>query len=266
MLIITGDGPPLILIPGIQGRHEWMRPAVRALARTHQVLTFSLEPSDGSFDPWLEQIDDAIARVPSSRAAIVGVSFGGVIAACYAGRRPDRVSHLVLVSAPSPLWSPDARTSGYLKRPLWSVPAFTAGAIGRLLPEVLAAEPSWPRRLAFLAQHGARVLRFPASPGQMAARVRAWTSADVAADCARIAAPTLLITGDPRLDRVVPWTSSREYLSLIRHAKHATLERTGHIGLITRPDAFARLIDAFVGGESPQERASRVTMKVCDSI
>ena len=41
-MVDIGSGSPLVLVPGIQGRWEWMRPAVDALARRLRVLTFTL--------------------------------------------------------------------------------------------------------------------------------------------------------------------------------------------------------------------------------
>ena len=40
---IQGDGPTLVLVPGLQGRWEYVRPAVEALARYFTVVTFSLD-------------------------------------------------------------------------------------------------------------------------------------------------------------------------------------------------------------------------------
>jgi len=37
-----GSGTPLVLIPGVQGRWEYMREAVDALARSFRVITFAL--------------------------------------------------------------------------------------------------------------------------------------------------------------------------------------------------------------------------------
>ena len=36
-MVDVGAGAPLVLIPGIQGRWEWMRPSVDALARDNRV-------------------------------------------------------------------------------------------------------------------------------------------------------------------------------------------------------------------------------------
>jgi pimeloyl-ACP methyl ester carboxylesterase len=50
------------------------------------------------------------------------------------------------------------------------------------------------------------------------------------------------------LDRVVPIDKTREYLRLWPHAELVTILRTGHLGLITRPDEFARLVVGFAEG------------------
>ncbi len=57
--------------------------------------------------------------------------------------------------------------------------------------------------------------------------------------------PTLIVTGDPALDNVVPVAATHEYLRLWPHATIATIVRTGHLGLITRPSAFANIVAPF---------------------
>jgi pimeloyl-ACP methyl ester carboxylesterase len=81
---------------------------------------------------------------------------------------------------------------------------------------------------------------------RMAARARMITSADFAVEAGRVVAPTLIVTGEPRLDYVVPATGSSEYVRLIPGARSVVIERTGHLGSITRPEAFADAIDEFV--------------------
>jgi len=80
----------------------------------------------------------------------------------------------------------------------------------------------------------------------MAAWVREWSTLDISADCRVIDAPTLVLTGEPRLDRVVPVSSSLEYMKLIAGARHVVLPETGHLGLILKPVEFAKLISDFV--------------------
>jgi pimeloyl-ACP methyl ester carboxylesterase len=81
---------------------------------------------------------------------------------------------------------------------------------------------------------------------RMAARARMIASADFAAEAGRIVAPTLIVTGEPLLDYVVPAEGSSEYVRLIRGARAIVLERTGHLGSVTRPEAFAGAVREFV--------------------
>jgi pimeloyl-ACP methyl ester carboxylesterase len=80
----------------------------------------------------------------------------------------------------------------------------------------------------------------------MAARSTLLGSPDLTSDCARIVAPTLVISGEPSLDRVVPADGAAQYVRLIPGARAARIERTGHLGYITRPDVFAGIIELFV--------------------
>lgn len=262
-MIDCGTGPAVVLVPGIQGRWEWMEPAVTELAHACRVLSFSLCGELGHLPPpalgegltrYVTQLDQILDRARLERVVLCGVSFGGLIGVHYAARRPDRVEGLMLVSTPGPSWRPDCRIDRYVRSPRLMAPLFMAGSPARLWPEIAAAHPAWRPRLGFLVRHLTRVLRAPMSPTRMAARVRAMLDTDIPGDCRAIDRPTLVITGESALDRVVPTTSSREYLSLIRNSRITTLPRTGHIGLVTRPMAFAEIVIGFVAGLADRAR------------
>lgn len=243
------SGVPVIVIPGIQGHWEWMRPAIDALRQTRPVQTFSLNVEDGTMDPfdrWVAEVDRAIDATGAERAVIIGVSFGGLVAARYAATRAHRVAALILVCSPSPRMHLGRAEQLLLDRPVLLLPLFAARGLQRLLPEVLAAHDTWTARLRFLARYGYEILRRPMRPRQTVRWVRNWQARDLAADCARVTAPTHVITGDPHLDRVVPVASTREFLTLIPGATTSTLSRTGHIGLVSRPAAFAALVEGFL--------------------
>jgi pimeloyl-ACP methyl ester carboxylesterase len=86
----------------------------------------------------------------------------------------------------------------------------------------------------------------------MAARARMIDPISAKADCDRVTAPTLVVTGEPHMDHVVSGTSS-DYIRLINGARSAVLERTGHLGTMTRPDAFAAFVHDFVRSIRPDE-------------
>jgi pimeloyl-ACP methyl ester carboxylesterase len=251
-VIDTGKGPPIVLIPGIQGRWEWLTPTIEALAQRHRVLSFSLGEWSGRrsagnpFDAWVSGIDCVLDRAREQQAVIVGVSFGGLIAARYAAQRPDRTGALVLVSTPSPRMKLDRVRSRYLSYPRLMAPAFVVRSCRRLGPELFRARPTWPLRIRLTAEYARRAISAPVSTSEMSRWVRAWQDTDIEADCARVIAPTLVITGEPGLDRVVPVETTREYLRLIPGARHETLPDTGHVGLVLKPDRFAELVDTFL--------------------
>jgi pimeloyl-ACP methyl ester carboxylesterase len=255
-LMHRGAGPPLVLIPGIQGRWEWMTPAIDALARTHRVLTFSLTDATDrpAFDAWQATIDRLLDESGEARAVILGVSFGALAAVRYAARRRDRVDALVLVSPPAPGWRMDPRTASYARRPVATLPLVAWRTLRRLAPEVLATLPTWRARAVFAGRYGLRALRWPVSPRRMAAWALEWMETDLVTDCRQVAARTLVITGESSLDRVVAVSSSLEYLSLITGATHVTFRGTGHVGLVAKPREFAALVDGFLHAPAPGQR------------
>lgn len=244
-----GTGPPLVVIPGVQGRWEWMAPALEALAARCRTISFSL-PAVPRFEDLLVAVDGVLDARRLRGAAIAGVSFGGRVAAAYAATRAARTSALVMVSAPGPSWTPSAAQAGYLERPWLSTPGFLVTSPMRMWPEIAAAIPPRGRRLRFAVAHAMRLAAAPIVPAAMAARMSLEVPFDLADACRRIAAPALVVTGEPDLDRVVPVASTREFVSLIPGAKYEMMEGTGHIGLVTQPDRFARVVGTFVHASS----------------
>ena len=255
-MIDLGKGSPIVLIPGLQGRWEWMRPAVEALAKHHRVVSFSLcdertspFPCDPAraFENYVAQVGTAMDRAGLREAAIVGVSYGGLIAAEFSARHPERVSALVLASALHSHWRPNQDQQRFLRSPRLLSPLFAANARARMQPEVAAAFPAMGARLRFMASQGARVARAPASPSRMARRV-VWATGHRFADPRTITARALVLTGEATLDHVVPVQVTEQYMKELQSAQRVVLERTGHIGLVTRPDSFAEILGRFVDG------------------
>jgi pimeloyl-ACP methyl ester carboxylesterase len=243
-IIDRGSGPPLVLIPGLQGRWEYMRPTVEALARFFRVITFSLEGSD--LDSYADQVADALNRAGVERAVVCGISFGGLIAVRFASRHPARCAMLVLASTPRPALTLRPRHRIYLKMPWLLGPLFLAETPFRVRRELRAAMSEAAARRRFSWSALRTLLGAPVSLGAMAARARLVTTDAVVDDCTRIAAPTLLLTGEAHLDYVVPVEGSAEYVRLIPHARHTVLASTGHLGSMTRPREFAALVRDFV--------------------
>jgi pimeloyl-ACP methyl ester carboxylesterase len=224
---------------------------VDALALQCRVITFSLAdepsaewPSRGTgFDAYVEQVAQALDACGLERAAICGVSYGGLVAASFAVRYPHRVASLVLVSAIPPSWRPDARAKFFMRRPRVLLPLFLLASL-RLYPEFAAACGGWWGALWPAIRQGAQSLAHFPAPARMARRAAIAAEAD-AGGLASLHAPVLVMTGQPGLDRVVPTEMTAEYTRIWPHATAVTLERTGHLGLVTRAEEFARVVAGF---------------------
>src|SRR5206468_10587651 len=92
-IVDRGTGTPLVLIPGLQGRWEYMRATVDALATMFRVVTFSLcgerasgLPCDSAhgLEDYAAQVAAALEEKGLDRAVICGISFGGLVALRFA--------------------------------------------------------------------------------------------------------------------------------------------------------------------------------------
>jgi pimeloyl-ACP methyl ester carboxylesterase len=270
MVKILGSGPPLVVIPGLDGHCSWLNPMLAELARHFTVITFSLlgERDSGhrfdesrGFEPHLAQVDDALRRAGVERVMMCGVSYGGWVALSYAARHRERVEALVLVSAPPPAFQPNSIQKRYLGSPILSAPVFLATAPGRVAPEIIAALPTWRERVRFGAGQLARVARTGMSPTRMAARWRVAKPVDFFEACRHITMPTLVVTGEPGLDRVVPVEQTQKYLELIPGSESLRL-RGGHVCTLTQPREFASALADF----AERARTNRATSEDRDRL
>ena len=260
----AGSGPPLVIVPGIQGRWEWMRPGVDALSRHYRVITFSLadEPTSGArfderrgFSSYVDQVENAMATLRLPEAIVCGVSYGGLVAATFAARHSRKVSALVLLSALPPSWRANDRARFYLRAPRLLFPVFVLSAL-RLSREMVTAYDGLLAGVPATVRHAWNVATHPASPARMARRVQLLDGLDLTGEMQRLSLPTLVVTGEDHLDYAVPPALTREYLQLWPQARGAVLSKTGHLGVITRPEALRLLLDGFLA-EVPAVRRDR---------
>jgi len=98
---VEGEGPPLVLVPGMDGTGLLFYRQVPLLARRFRVATYTLRDDAGS----MEVLVDDLARVVDGVSAaggpslLVGESFGGALAMSFALRYPERVAGLVVVNS-----------------------------------------------------------------------------------------------------------------------------------------------------------------------
>jgi pimeloyl-ACP methyl ester carboxylesterase len=266
-VIELGSGPPIVFIHGLSGSWQNWLEQVPVFAREHRVITFDL-PGFGSSEMPTEKIsiagygrwvDALLTEIGVDAAAVVGNSMGGFIGAELAIQFPARVERLVLISAagltienqiPSPvlvaLRTLDNRLAAYTgwlasrsetltRRPrsrelIFGIVAHRAGK----LPAPLVAEQ----------------IRGSGKPGFVPA-LDALTKYPIRDRLGEIACPTLIVWGTE--DKLVPPRDAAEFERLIPNARKVVWPETGHVAMLERPDAFNRLLAAFLA-EEPGER------------
>ncbi|GAB2830142.1 alpha/beta fold hydrolase [Actinocorallia aurea] len=98
-----GEGPPLVLLTTLGG--TWMR-QIPALSKHYTVITYDMRgfgdsPSATGYPANADHADDLaelLTALGHDRAAVAGLSHGGLVAQHFAARHPERLSALALVA------------------------------------------------------------------------------------------------------------------------------------------------------------------------
>jgi pimeloyl-ACP methyl ester carboxylesterase len=193
-------------------------------------------PLDGMWDLVLcyEELLDGLGL---SRAALVGHSFGAMVACEVAAAYPGRASRLVLIDALG-LWREDAPIPNWMLLPHGEL----AGHIFR------DAEGEAARRMfAAPDDPDARVMTRVQLQWAMGATGKfLWPIPDkgLKKRLHRVRAPSLLVWGQG--DRIVPPVYAGEFARRIAGARVETVEQAGHAPHLEQPEAVARLIRHFL--------------------
>jgi 3-oxoadipate enol-lactonase len=99
-----GEGPPLILVPGLAGGYELLGPLARLLASRFRVISYHLRGEEDPFalrssfglDDLVDDLAELIQWLGLERPDVMGVSFGGILALELAVRHPARLRRLAV--------------------------------------------------------------------------------------------------------------------------------------------------------------------------
>jgi 3-oxoadipate enol-lactonase len=105
LVVVSGDGDPLLLIPGLGAGRSAFDPIVPDLARTHRVITFDprgIGDSEGGANTTMTAMAlDAVMVLDAAgvtAAAVFGASMGGLVAQHLVVDHPARVTDLILAA------------------------------------------------------------------------------------------------------------------------------------------------------------------------
>jgi 3-oxoadipate enol-lactonase len=110
-----GEGPAVVLVPGLDGTGLLFYRQVECLATRHHVATFRLRDTATSMDTLVSDLHAVVYAVrqgsnaaPGAPVTIVGESFGGALSLSFALEHPDLVDRLVIINS-FPYFAPQAR-------------------------------------------------------------------------------------------------------------------------------------------------------------
>jgi 3-oxoadipate enol-lactonase len=243
------QGTPVVMLQGLgTDSRGWalQRFAFGRRHRCYAVDNRGVGGSAGAPRPFsLEQMaDDAIAVLDAEgveRAHVMGASMGGVIAQMLAVRHPARVRSLVLActSCRHHEWRRELFQE-------WAdeVEARGMGALGGD-GLVWLVGPRLHRRFGLWINLLARIV-LQGSPENFVAQVRAILDAsdEVRYELARIAVPTLVITGSQ--DLLTPLGDAEELAELIPDARLRELRGAAHGLMVEQPNAFNGAVLRFL--------------------
>ncbi|HEY8868939.1 MAG TPA: adenylate/guanylate cyclase domain-containing protein [Candidatus Limnocylindrales bacterium] len=210
---VIGEGPPdLVLVwnwfSHVEGR--WDIPPfahfLRRLAGVRRVISFD-KYGIGLSDPvpstqlppleeWMDDVRAVMDAAGSERAALVGQSDGGLMAAMFAASHPDRVEALVLIDTlASNVWASD-NPLGYTLEEYGALKDLILTRWGR--PGLLAAIDPAGGHDSEEQQRWDRYLRLAASPATAAAMGQMLFELDLRDVLPTVRLPTLVLrTGNP---------------------------------------------------------------------
>src|SRR3954453_7593715 len=258
----VGD-PPIVFVHGLAGSWQnWLENMPHFAAAGHRVVAFDL-PGFGLSEMPREKIsirdygrlvDRLLDRLGVGPAVLVGNSMGGFIATEVSIQFPARVERLLACRAAGLTieYQRDERILGMLRfgqRLLMAWGGFVGArsdAIARrpraraLLLRLVVAHPD---RLP--APLIAEQVRDADNPGFVDA-LDALTNYPIRSRLGEIDCPVLIVWGAEA--RLVPVREAAQFERLIPDARKVVWPDTGHTAMFERPQAFNRLVEAFVDG------------------
>jgi pimeloyl-ACP methyl ester carboxylesterase len=249
-----GEGPPLVLVPGLAGGYELLGPLARLLSRDFHVITYQLR---GETDPFalrrrfdLNDLVDDLAEFLDGQGlenpALMGVSFGGVLALEFAARFPTRLHRLVVQGA-------GAR--------------FERGLLQQVAGAVLSRYPL-PADSPFINQFfnlffGGKQPKGPlfefvtrqcwqTDQSVMAHRFGLVERFDLERRLDAIRVPTLILAGDR--DMLVSERSLKALCAGMPQSECVRLKGCGHLAFVTRPEQVATEVGRFLQDRKMPDR------------
>jgi len=241
-----GEGPPLILVPGLAGGFELLGPLAKLLAQNFRVISYQLRGEDNCFalrrpfdlNDLVGDLAEFLDYLCLESPSILGVSFGGVLALEFAARHPHRLDKLVVQGVGG---------------------RYESGLLQKVAGTVLSRFPL-PSDNPFINQFfnllfGKRQKRdslfefvtrtcWQTDQSVMAHRFHLVESFDMDAKLHRVRVPTLVMAGER--DVLVSPSSLTVLCDGLPDGRLVRLAKCGHLAFVTKPAVVAKFVREFL--------------------
>jgi proline iminopeptidase len=268
----VGEGVPIIVVHGGPDfDHEYLLPEMDRLAESFRLVYYDQRgrgrsfsgqaPEDVSMTSEVEDLDRIRERFGFEAVAVLGHSWGGLLAMEYAVRLPHRVSHLILMNTAPASHAGALAVRAELKRrrspeqaermtALLSDPRYQAGDIDADLESYRIHFASTLRESEQLERVVRRLRSAFTSDSIIAARAiedrlyeQTWDveDYDLIPQLHRLRLPSLVIHGDNDL---IPIDVARDIAEAIPGSRFILLADCGHFAYLDQPDRVGTSIEA----------------------
>ncbi|MCU0633988.1 MAG: alpha/beta hydrolase [Gemmatimonadaceae bacterium] len=247
-------GRPIVLVHGFgSSAFLWRHVAVRLATAGEVALAPDLlghgesdRPADAAFGI-VEQsrvLDHALTALRVSRAIVVGIDLGALVAIDLAARFPERVARLVLVSPSDPDDLPPAEVRALQRSAARLAVRLDPGLFGALavlepfLADAAASPERIPRRLA--ARYAAPYVGRDGLQHLLLLARALETAPDEPLAIERVRAPVTVVRGSA--DRLCTAEAAEQLARRFAHAELATIEGAGRLIPEEAPGPLAALL------------------------
>lgn len=240
-----GDGPPLILIPGLAGGIDLVTPLAQLLSRSFRVISYQLRGEEDCFAlrrrfglrDLVQDLREFIEWHGLERPDMLGLSFGGVIGLDFASRYSQRLNSLTVQGV-------GARFDSKLLKAVTGMvlsgyPLPTDSVFINQFFQLLFGRGPQPREHAeFVTRHC-----WQTDQSIIAHRFRLVRKLDLRPRLSQIRTPVLIISA--ARDVVVSDRSVLDLCSGIEDAKFVRLPFGGHLAFVVEPERVCREVSSF---------------------
>jgi pimeloyl-ACP methyl ester carboxylesterase len=244
-----GEGPPIVLVPGLGMAEAVWADARRRLEPRFRVITVDPRGSGQSEKPPGPYTGELVAAdlaavldaAEVKRAHVVGMSMGGMIAQELALARPERIASLILVSTYA---APDAWATRVLAARRQLIEDVGFAEQFKLAVHFVFSPQAFRTIPEFIEGLEQRIADNPPDRQAYLSQLDFCLAHDAGGRLGELSAPTLVVTGSD--DFLTSRIQGAELAELIPGAQYREIPETSHGMVWEEPALFAELVADFV--------------------